>query len=132
MIITTEKTTVSFLKSEVSRRLFPNDVVFSHISFAGEHLVAFRMEEIPKAGELFGLAPIARENILVTAFYDMATRRARRTLELTVAATDREYRYEYLLTKEEHLMLTEKMDSFFRQRIGADLQSFSREQVAPS
>lgn len=124
------------MKSNVSRRLFPNDVAFSHISFAGEHLVAFRMEEIPKAGELFGLAPIARGSILVTAFYDMAACRARRTLELTVAATDYEYRYEYLLTKEEHLMLTEKMESFFRQRIGADLQSFSMaqtaEQVAPS
>lgn len=127
--IATTKSAVSFLKSVTARRLLPSDVVFSHISFVGEHQIAFRMEPIRQAGEVFGLVPVANERITVTALYDLVRHMVHCTLELIVTVEKREYRYEYMLTKEEQKMLCEKMESFFRQRVGTDLQSFSFERL---
>ena len=132
MKITASKTTVAFLKSKVTRRLFPNDVAFSHLAFVGERQVAFRMQPISKAGEIFGLGPVAQDSIIATAFYDMTRQCACYTLELTVNAAGREYRYEYLLTKDERRMLCEKMKDFFLQRVGTELLSFSLERLAAS
>lgn len=130
MKITANKNTVSFLKSMAARRLLLCDVIFSRVSFVGENQVAFRMQPIPKAGEIFGLAPVANESIGVTAFYDMPLRCVCCTLELLVIVEEREYRYEYMLTKNERQMLCEKMETFFRQRVGTELRSFSLERMA--
>lgn len=129
MIPIATKNAVSFLKSATTRRLLPSDVVFSHISFVGEHQVAFRMEPIKQAGDIFGLTPVANECITVTAFYDLARRCTHCTLELIVTAEERKYRYEYMLTRNERRMLCEKMESFFHQRVGTDLRSFSFERL---
>ena len=129
MKIADNKNAVSFLKSMAARRLLPSDVTFSQVSFTGRHLVAFRVQPIPKAGEIFGLAPLANDSIGVTAFYDMALHFACCTLELTISAGGREYRYEYMLTREERRMLCEKMERFFLQRIGTELRNFSFEEI---
>ena len=55
MKIATNKSAVSFLKSMTTRRLLPSDVVFSHISFVGEHQIAFRMEPIRQGQTLHTL-----------------------------------------------------------------------------
>ena len=123
------KTAVSFLKSVTARRLLSSDVVFSHISFVGEHQIAFRMEPIKQAGEVFGLVPVANECVTVTAHYDLVRHSVHCTLELVVSVEEREYRYEYMLTRDERRMLCEKMETFFRQRVGTDLQSFSFERL---
>lgn len=128
--IATTKSAVSFLKSVTARRLLPSDVVFSHISFVGEHHIAFRMEPIRQAGDVFGILPVASEKVTVTAFYDLVRHSAHCTLELIVTLEKRQYRYEYMLTKEERSMLAEKMELFFRQRVGTELQSFSFEDLA--
>lgn len=112
-----------------ARRLLPSDVVFSHISFVGEHQVSFRMEPIRQAGEVFGILPVASEKVTVTAFYDLVRHCTHCTLELIVTVEEREYRYEYMLTRDERKMLCEKMESFFRQRVGTDLRSFSFERL---
>ena len=130
MTIAANKKTVSFLKSVTARRLLPSDVRFSHISFVGEYQIAFRMEPIPQAGEVFGILPVANESVTVTAFYDLVRHSAHCTLELIVTLEKRQYRYEYMLTKEERSMLAEKMELFFRQRVGTELQSFSFEDLA--
>ena len=127
--IATTKSAVSFLKSVTARRLLPSDVVFSHISFVGEHQIAFRMEPIKQAGEVFGLMPVASEKVTVTAFYDLVRHCTHCTLELIVTVEQREYRYEYMLTRDERRMLCEKMESFFHQRVGTDLRSFSFERL---
>ena len=136
MQIQTSKVAVAFLKSKVPRRLFPNDVQFTHISFVGGHRVAFRMEIVNRANEVFGLAPLPTECISATAHYEMDERRASCALELTVTLDDQEYCYEYLLTGDERVMFTKKMESFFLRRIGTDLRVFSMaqvpEQAAPS
>ena len=124
-----KQTAVSFLKSVTSRRLLPCDVVFSRISFVGEHQVAFRMEPIPQAGEVFGLVPVKSESISVTALYDLARHSVCCTLELIVTVEEREYRYEYMLTRDERHMLFEKMESFFRLRVGMDLRGFKFERL---
>lgn len=84
MPIQTSKVAVAFLKSEVPRRLFPNDVQFTHISFVGGHRVAFRMEIVNRANEVFGLAPLPTECISATACYEMEKESAACTLSLTV------------------------------------------------
>lgn len=117
------------MKSATARRLLPSDVVFSHISFVGEHQIAFRMEPIRQAGDIFGLTPVANERVTVTAFYDLVKHCTQCTLDLNVTVEEREYRYEYMLTRDERRMLCEKMESFFRQRVGTDLQSFSFERL---
>ena len=127
--IATTKSAVSFLKSMTTRRLLPSDVVFSHISFVGEHQIAFRMEPIRQTGDIFGILPVASEKVTVTAFYDLVRHCTHCTLELIVTVEQREYRYEYMLTRDERKMLCEKMESFFRQRVGTDLQSFSFERL---
>lgn len=83
------------------------------------------MAIVNRANEVFGLAPLPTATISATAHYEMDERRASCALELTVVLDDQEYRYEYLLTGEERAMLTRKMETFFRQRIGTDLQAFS-------
>ena len=128
--MSTYKNTVAFLKAEVPRRFFPNDVVFTHISFVNCCRVAFRMESPRDADAIFGLAPCSSESLTITACYEMSRRMAACTLELIVDAEGVEHRYEYLLTRDERLMLTEKMESFFRQRIGTNLQIFSMTQLA--
>ena len=126
----------AFLKTEVPRRLFPNDVEFDHISFANGRRIAFRLVLIADAGKLFGLTTVPSESITATACYEMEKQSAACTLSLTVRYRGQDYQYEYLLTEEERLMLTEKMEIFFRQRIGTDLRAFSSqhtlEQVPPS
>ena len=125
----------AFLKTEVPRRLFPNDVEFDHISFANGRRIAFRLALIADAGKLFGLTTVPSESITASACYEMEKQSAACTLSLTVRYRGQDYQYEYLLT-EEDLMLTEKMEIFFRQRIGTDLRAFSSqhapEQVPPS
>ena len=136
MKIHTGKGAVAFLKTEVPRRLFPNDVEFTHISFVNGHRVAFRMAITDRANEVFGLAPLPTEALTAIAHYEMDERRASCALELTVSLNDQEYRYEYLLTGDERVLFTKKMESFFFHRIGTDLRAFSMaqaaEQVAPS
>lgn len=127
--IATTKSAVSFLKSATARRLLPSDVMFSHISFVGEHQIAFRMEPIRQAGDIFGILPVASEKVTFTAYYDLVRHCTRCTLELIVTVGQREYRYEYMLTRDERQMLCEKMERFFRQCVGTDLQSFSFEQL---
>ena len=126
----------AFLKTEVPRRLFPNDVEFDHISFANGRRIAFRLALIADAGKLFGLTTVPSESITATACYEMEKQSTACTLSLTVRYRGQDYQYEYLLTEEERMMLTEKMEIFFRQRIGTDLRLFSSqhtlEQVPPS
>ena len=136
MKIHTNKGAVAFLKTEVPRRLFPNDVEFTHISFVNGHRVAFRMAIVNRANEVFGLAPVPTATISATSYYEMDERIAACSLNLTVTLNDQDYHYEYLLTGDERVMLTKKMESFFFHRIGTDLRAFSMaqaaEQVAPS
>ncbi|MBQ9416000.1 MAG: hypothetical protein IJU20_04045 [Clostridia bacterium] len=111
-------------------------MVFDHISFASGRRIAFRLALIADAGKLFGLALVPSESITATACYEMEKQSAACTLSLTVRYRGQDYQYEYLLTEEKRLMLTEKMEIFFRQRIGTDLRAFSSqhtlEQVPPS
>ena len=123
-------TAVAFLKSLVVRRLIAGDVVFTRLSFVNDHRVAFRMKSVPNAGQLFGLAFVPDGQITVTAFYDMVHRRPCCTLELLVFTEDREYRSEYMLTKEERRMLCDKMEDFFRQRVGTEMEQFCMKQLA--
>lgn len=122
----------AFLKTEVPRRLFPNDVEFDHISFANGRRIAFRLALIADAGKLFGLTTVPSESITATACYEMEKQSAACTLSLTVRYRDQDYQYEYLLTEEERLMLTEKMEIFFRQRIGTELRAFSSQHAPDS
>ena len=122
----------AFLKTEVPRRLFPNDVVFNHISFASGRRIAFRFELITDAGKLFGLAPLPSESITATASYEMEKLLACCILNLIVHCQGQDYEYEYLLTEEERQMLTGKMEAFFRQRIGTDLRLFSSQHAPDS
>ena len=135
-MITVSNKLNAFLKTEVPRRLCPNDVVFDHISVASGRRIAFRLALIADAGKLFGLALVPIESITATACYEMEKQSAACTLSLTVRYRGQDYQYEYLLTEEKRLMLTEKMEIFFRQRIGTDLRAFSSqhtlEQVPPS
>ena len=117
-------TAVAFLKSLVVRRLIAGDVVFTRLSFVNDHRVAFRMKSVPNAGQLFGLAAVPDGQITATAFYDMVHRCPCYTLELLVFSEEREYRYEYMLTKEERRMLCDKMEEFFRHRVGTELEQF--------
>lgn len=122
----------AFLKTEVPRRLFPNDVVFDHISFASGRRIAFRLALIADAGKLFGLTTVPSESITATACYEMEKQLASCTLNLSVQYRGRDCEYEYLLTEEERRMLTEKMETFFRQRIGTDLRLFSSQHASDS
>lgn len=115
----------AFLKTEVPRRLFPNDVEFDHISFANGRRIAFRLALIADAGKLFGLTTVPSESITATACYEMEKQSAACTLSLAVRYRGQDYQYEYLLTEEERRMLTGKMENFFRERIGTDLRLFS-------
>lgn len=122
----------AFLKTEVPRRLFPNDVVFDHISFASGRRIAFRFELITDAGKLFGLAPLPTESITATASYEMEKLLACCILKLIVHCRGQDYEYEYLLTEEERQMLTGKMEAFFHERIGTDLRLFSSQHAPDS
>ena len=115
----------AFLKTEVPRRLFPNDVEFDHISFANGRRIAFRLALIADAGKLFGLTTVPSESITATACYEMEKQLASCTLNLSVQYHGRDCEYEYLLTEEERQMLTGKMEAFFHERIGTDLRLFS-------
>ena len=83
------------------------------------------MALIADARKLFGLIPVLSEGITATACYEMEKQLAACTLSLTVRYRGQDYQYEYLLTEAERLMFTEKMEEFFRQRIGTDLRLFS-------
>ena len=135
-MITVSNKLNAFLKTEVPRRLFPNDVEFDHISFANGRRIAFRLALIADAGKLFGLALVPSESITATACYEMEKQLASCTLNLSVKYRGRDCEYEYLLTEEERQMLTGKMEAFFHKRIGTDLRLFSSqhapEQVPPS
>lgn len=105
-MITVSNKLNAFLKTEVPRRLFPNDVVFDHISFASGRRIAFRLALIADAGKLFGLALVPSESITATACYEMEKQLASCTLNLSVQYRGRDCEYEYLLTEEERQMLT--------------------------
>ena len=122
----------AFLKTEVPRRLFPNDVEFDHISFANGRRIAFRLALIADAGKLFGLTTVPSESITATACYEMEKQSAACTLSLTVRYRGQDYQYEYLLTEEERQMLTGKMEAFFHERIGTDLRLFSSQHAPDS
>ena len=124
-MITVSNKLNAFLKTEVPRRLFPNDVVFDHISFASGRRIAFRFALIADAGKLFGLALVPSESITATACYEMEKQLASCTLNLSMQYRGRDCEYEYLLTEEERQMLTGKMEAFFHERIGTDLRLFS-------
>lgn len=124
--ITESANNISFLKSTSTRRLFSSEIVFSHISFENR-AVAFRMEPVFPVDEVFGLAFVPNERIQITALYDLSLRCPFNTLDFIVQAEDREYRYEYMLTKAERKLMADKMDSFFFERTGLRLTGFSLE-----
>lgn len=124
--ITISANNISFLKSTSTRRLLSSEIVFSHISFENG-IVAFRMEPVFPVDEVFGLAFVPNERIRITALYDLSRRCPFNTLDFVVEAGDREYRYEYMLTKAERELMADKMDSFFFERTGMRLTEFSLE-----
>lgn len=85
------------------------------------------MEPVFPADEVFGLAFVANEQLQIVARYDLIRHRPFNTLDFTVQAGDREYRYEYMLTKAERELMADKMDSFFFERTGMRLTEFSLE-----
>lgn len=124
--ITISENNISFLKSTCTRRLLPSEIVFSHISFESG-MVVFSMEPVFPVDEVFGLAFVPNERIKITAFYDLSRRCPFNTLDFTVEASDREYRYEYMLTRAERRLVEDKMDGFFLERTGLRLTGFSLE-----
>lgn len=124
--ITISANNISFLKSTSTRRLLSSEIVFSHISFENG-AVAFQMEPVFPADEVFGLAFVPNERIQITALYDLSRRCPFNTLDFTVEAMDREYRYEYMLTKAERRLVADKMDGFFFERTGMRLTEFCLE-----
>lgn len=124
--ITISANNISFLKSTSTRRLLSSEIVFSHISFENG-AVAFQMEPVFPVDEVFGLAFVPNERIRITALYDLSRRCPFNTLGFVVEAEDKEYRYEYMLTKVERKLVADKMDSFFFERTGMSLTEFSLE-----
>lgn len=124
--ITVSANNISFFKSTSTRRLLPSEIVFSRIAFETK-AVAFQMEPVFPVDEVFGLAFVPNERIQITALYDLSRRCPFNTLDFVVEAMDREYRYEYMLTKAEREMMAEKMERFFYDRAGMRLAEFSLE-----
>ena len=121
------RNSVSFLKSTPTRRLRPDEIKFTQLSFDRENTVGFRLENVSSAGEILGMPLSSADVVLFTARYDMLRLCTLPTLEVTVSSSGREFGYEYMLTSEERAAFTEKMDGFFFRQTGMELRSFCAE-----
>ena len=112
------------------RRLLPEEMEFRNEIIESDGKLNFYMPVIFDPLRVFGSKMIDVESINVYATYDPDRQCADTALEIVGFKSDaQDVRYGYLLTKDERMVLEQKMEAYCQQQYGQSLEEFSLEML---